>query len=78
MFLQRKREQADVRMTDIPIPAWAESGPSNEPISLVFLHGIGGGKKGFQPSLVFFFQARLSGVGLGHAGLRRKCAVRTI
>ena len=54
MFLQRKREQADVRMTDIPIPAWAESGPSNEPISLVFLHGIGGGKKGFQPSLVFF------------------------
>ena len=43
MFLQRKREQADVRMTDIPIPAWAESGPSNEPISLVFLHGIGGG-----------------------------------
>ena len=54
MFLQRKREQADVRMTDIPIPAWAESGPSNEPISLVFLHGIGGGKKGFQPSLDFF------------------------
>jgi len=35
-------------------PVWIEAGPPNAKTSIVFLHGIGGGKKGFQSSVDFF------------------------
>jgi 3-oxoadipate enol-lactonase len=35
-------------------PVWVEAGPPNAKTSMVFLHGIGGGKKGFQSSVDFF------------------------
>ena len=35
-------------------PAWLEAGPKDAPLAVVFLHGIGGGKKGFKPSVEFF------------------------
>ena len=35
-------------------PVWIEAGPNNAKTTLVFLHGIGGGKKGFQSSVDFF------------------------
>ena len=35
-------------------PAWLEAGPKDATVAVVFLHGIGGGKKGFQPSVEFF------------------------
>ena len=36
------------------LPAWIEAGPKDAPTTLVFLHGIGGGKKGFQSSVDYF------------------------
>ncbi len=44
------------------LPAWVEAGPADAKTTLVFLHGIGGGKKGFQSSVDFF-------VGLGYRAL---------
>lgn len=38
----------------VPTPAYLEAGPPNASNTLVFLHGIGGGKKGFQSSVQFF------------------------
>ena len=35
-------------------PAWIEAGPAHAKTTVVFLHGIGGGKKGFQSSVNFF------------------------
>jgi 3-oxoadipate enol-lactonase len=35
-------------------PAWIEAGPINAKTTLVFLHGIGGGKMGFQSSVDYF------------------------
>ena len=35
-------------------PAYIEAGPHSAKTTLVFLHGIGGGKKGFQSSVDFF------------------------
>ena len=35
-------------------PAWIEAGPHTGKATLVFLHGIGGGKKGFQSSVDYF------------------------
>jgi pimeloyl-ACP methyl ester carboxylesterase len=35
-------------------PAWIEAGPKDATATLVFLHGIGGGKKGFQSSVDYF------------------------
>ena len=35
-------------------PAWIEAGPPTGQTTLVFLHGIGGGKKGFQSSVNYF------------------------
>ena len=36
------------------LPAWIEAGPKNAKTTLVFLHGIGGGKKGFKPTVDYF------------------------
>ena len=36
------------------IPAWIEAGSLSAKTTLVFLHGIGGGKKGFQSSVDYF------------------------
>ncbi len=46
----------------VDLPAWVEDGPADAKTTLVFLHGIGGGKKGFQSSVDFF-------VGLGYRSL---------
>ena len=35
-------------------PVWIEAGSPNAKTSMVFLHGIGGGKKGFQSAVDFF------------------------
>ena len=35
-------------------PAWIEAGPHNAKTTLVFLHGIGGGKMGFESAVHFF------------------------
>jgi 3-oxoadipate enol-lactonase len=35
-------------------PAYIEAGPHSAKITLVFLHGIGGGKKGFESSVDYF------------------------
>ena len=35
-------------------PASLDAGPKNAANTVVFLHGVGGGKKGFQPSVDFF------------------------
>jgi pimeloyl-ACP methyl ester carboxylesterase len=36
------------------LPSWIEAGPAGAKTTLVFLHGIGGGKKGFQSSVEYF------------------------
>ena len=36
------------------LPSWIEAGPVDAKTTLVFLHGIGGGKKGFQSSVDCF------------------------
>ena len=38
----------------VDLPAWIEAGPADAKTTLVFLHGIGGGKKGFQSSVDYF------------------------
>ena len=38
----------------VSTPAYIEAGPSSAKAALVFLHGIGGGKKGFQSSVNYF------------------------
>ena len=38
----------------LPIPACLDAGPKNAANTVVFLHGVGGGKKGFQPSVELF------------------------
>ncbi|MEY5022200.1 MAG: Pimeloyl-[acyl-carrier protein] methyl ester esterase, partial [Pseudomonadota bacterium] len=38
----------------VDTPAWIEAGPSHAKTTLVFLHGIGGGKMGFQSSVNYF------------------------
>lgn len=44
------------------LPAWVDVGPADAKTTLVFLHGIGGGKKGFQSSVDYF-------AGLGYRAL---------
>ncbi len=46
-------------MSALPVPVWAEAGRSADPAQpvLVFLHGIGGGKQGFESQLAHFSQA---------------------
>lgn len=39
---------------NVSTPAYIEAGPSSATSTLVFLHGIGGGKKGFQSSVNYF------------------------
>ena len=36
------------------LPVWIEAGPKHAKTTLVFLHGIGGGKKGFKPTVDYF------------------------
>jgi pimeloyl-ACP methyl ester carboxylesterase len=38
----------------VDLPVWIEAGPAGAKTTLVFLHGIGGGKMGFQSSVDYF------------------------
>ena len=45
-------------------PAWIEAGSHNAKTTLVFLHGIGGGKMGFESAVHFFAEKALKNLFL--------------